>query len=768
MQPLPVDPYVSEIRRLLATHRRLVVTAPPGSGKSTRVPPALVDAGRVVLLQPRRVAARSLARRIAWERTWDIGGEVGWHIRFERRFTKDTKLIVATEGILVRRLISDPLLSDTATVILDEFHERSVHADMSIALVRQALSARDDLRVVVMSATLDAERVASYLGDAPVVSIPGGLHPVEIEWRPGLAVDAAVRSELSLSRGDVLCFLPGAREIRAAADRLSNLPREIEIHELHGSLDVEAQEAALVPSTRRKVILATNIAETSLTVEGVDTVIDTGLHRVLRFERSVGIDRLQTERIPADSADQRAGRAGRTGPGRAVRLWDPRSEMRPHREPEVHRIDLAGTLLDILAWGDEPESFAWFDAPATDRIEEDLRLLAGLGAIRDGRLTETGRALQRLTVHPRLGRVLLSATDRKAAAVLCAVISDGDRWAVRELDQEGLGADALLLIDRFDRAPRPLARLAAELESMANAVQPHAGQDTLERALLQGYPDRVARRRAGSSTRLLLASGQGAVLGGSGVTPADEFMVALDTRAGDRDRQAESIVRLASAVDPAWLEASSRETRTLLEGTRVRAVETIFHGSIPLRERPVDPDPAQAAQVLVNELRLRGLEGKEEITLRRLRLAGIEIDLDTVYAQACAGRTELPVIRLRDWIAHDARSRLEQLAPEKIGVPSGRDVPLDYRENGDVVLSIKLQELFGLAEGPRVGPDRRPVTIELLAPNGRPVQVTTDLRSFWENAYQEVRKELRGRYPKHPWPDDPWTAKPTGRTKRRS
>jgi ATP-dependent helicase HrpB len=720
-----------------------------------------------VLLQPRRVAARSLARRIASERNWTIGQEVGWQIRFEKRFSRDTGLLVATEGVLVRRLVGDPLLSDISTVVLDEFHERSVHSDLALAFVRQAMFARPDLRVVVMSATLDAATVAGFL-DAPVLEIPGGIHQVELEWKPGLPMDAAVRDVIGRSDGDVLCFLPGVREIRKVSERLSGLGADVEIHELHGSLDVERQEAAIVPSVRRKVILATNIAETSLTVEGVSAVIDSGLHRVLRYEPSVGIDRLQTERIPRDAAEQRTGRAGRVGPGLAVRLWDERDELRPHREPEIHRIDLASLILDVMAWGDDAKTMEWFDPPAEARIAEDLRLLEQLGAVRGGRLTPEGRALQNLTVHPRLGRVLLSSSDRSAAAKVCAMISEGERWASGELEQAGLGADLLLLLDRFDRAPKVVRRVARELEVVAQQSGPAAGDESIERAILKGFPDRVARRRDGSSSRLLLSTGRGAVLGGHGSTPDSEYVIALDVRAGDRERQAEALVRLASRMDPAWLEPTHVTTESRLDGDRVRGIETSYYGAIAIGERVVEPDPELAVGLLVDGLRSRGLSEGDERLARRLRLAGIELDFDHLFRVACAGRTTLPRFQLSDWIPRGERSRLERMAPERLRVPSGREVRLDYRENGDVVLAVKLQEMFGAAESPRVGPDRTPVRLELLAPNGRPVQITNDLRSFWETAYQEVRKELRGRYPKHPWPEDPWTAEATAGTRRRS
>ena len=356
LSPLPVDQYVEAIVDRLRRERRLVIVAPPGSGKTTRIPPALTVLGKTILLQPRRVAARSLTKRIAAERGWTIGREVGWQIRMERKFSGDTALLVATEGILTARLQSDPLLSDFSVIVLDEFHERSVHADLALALSRQAVEAREDLCLVVMSATLDAAAVAAFLGNAGVVEITGRRYPVEIEYRPDGRPAQAIVDAAGGSGGHILTFLPGQREIEAVRDGLrAHLPAStFTVLPLHGSLSSEEQDRALATSSTRKIILSTNIAETSLTVEGVTAVIDTGLHKVLRYDTSTALDRLQIERVPADSAEQRAGRAGRTAPGRAIRLWDSRDQLRPHREPEIMRVDLSSPLLDVIAWGGVP------------------------------------------------------------------------------------------------------------------------------------------------------------------------------------------------------------------------------------------------------------------------------------------------------------------------------------------------------------------------------------------------------------------------------
>ncbi|HET8945555.1 MAG TPA: ATP-dependent helicase HrpB [Candidatus Polarisedimenticolia bacterium] len=789
MDPLPIDAHLEEIAAQVRARRALVLVAPPGAGKTTRVPPALLDDGPLILLQPRRVAARALARRIAAERGWTIGEEIGWQVRFERRFSPRTRLLVATEGILTARLVEDPLLAGFRTIVLDEFHERSLHADLAIALARQAFLARDDLRLVVMSATLDAGPVAEFLGRCPVIEVPGRPHPVAIEHRPALPLGDAVAELLDRQKGDILCFLPGAAEIRraqeetAAALRRNGADERCELLPLHGSLDAEAQERALAPSPKRKVILATNIAETSLTVEGVTAVVDSGLHKVLRHDPERGIDRLQTERIPLDAALQRAGRAGRTAPGRVIRLWDKAEILRPRREPEIARVDLAGSLLDILAWGEDARRFAWFEAPPPGRIDAALLLLERLEAVQAGRVTARGRILRRFPLHPRMGRLLEAAGGSASAAACCAVLSE--EWAPpRTGAVEATTSDLLSRVDRLLEAPARVRQAAAELQRLAGrlledsadatpAVRGNEASDeeTMRRAILSGWPDRVARRRAPGSDKFVLASGHGAVLGRESGVRDGEFVVALDVvGATGRTGVSEALIRMASRVEPEWLAPTRKDVVHLLDAGsgKVRAFERAWSDDLLLRETPVAPDPEAAGGILAAALLKQEPDEETTLLLCRLRFAGIEADREALLRPALAGRLALPA-RL-DLAAHlpaAARRDLERLAPETIPLPSGRNARLDYREDGAVVAAVKLQELFGLAETPRLGPRRAPVVFELLAPNGRPVQTTRDLRSFWEKTYPEVRKELRGRYPKHPWPEDPWTATPTHRTTRR-
>jgi ATP-dependent helicase HrpB len=694
--PLPVDGLIDTIVALVRDKRRAVIVAPPGAGKTTRIPPALATLGRTILLQPRRVAARALARRIASERNWTIGNEVGWQIRYERRFTDRTRLLVATEGILTARLQEDPLLSDFSVVVLDEFHERSIHADLALALVKQAADTRDDLAIIVMSATMDAAPVAAFLG-ADIIEIDARTHPIDIRYAD-LSMTQAIEQVSRDARGHILCFLPGAREIEAVRRAIpSALP-------LHGSLSVEQQELALAPSRERRIILATNVAETSLTVEGVTDVIDAGLQKILRFDPDTALDHLVTEQISRDSADQRAGRAGRTAPGRALRLWDERMILRPQREPEVRRVDLASAVLDIVAWGGDPRRFEWFERPPEHRIDAALALLKRLGAT-DAR---SAARLRRMPLHPRLARVLLDGGE--SAVRVCALLSE---------DVRGIGSgDALTLADspRLDPAVRELSRFAK-------------GKGDVRRALLAGYPDRVAIRREPGSLRLFLSSGTGAMLTKESGMHSGEFVVALDVSGG-----AESLVRIASVVEREWLTPTHEDViHTIRDDGKVRATKRVWYDAILLKEINVAPDPLEAHRLTQEWQRAN-------------------VDPELVRRIAFAGGDE---------------RRVHQLAPERIVLPSGRTAKLQYQEDGSVLASVKLQELFGLADTPRIGPKQTPVTFALLSPAGRPVQVTRDLRSFWNGAYQEVRKEMRARYPRHPWPDDPWTAEATHRTKRK-
>lgn len=771
MTALPVDNHLPAIRAALASHRAAVVLAAPGAGKTTRVPPALVEHGRVLVLQPRRVAARAVARRIAEEQQWTPGVEVGWHVRFDRRFSAGTRVLLVTEGMLTAYLAADPLLEDVATVVLDEFHERSVHTDIGLALVKQAWVARDDLRVVVMSATLDPEPVAAYLHACPVIDVPGVTHPLSVEYAPGENVTDALRSVLPRTSGSVLVFLPGAGDIDRAMHDATPVAstHAADMLPLHGSLDADAQDRALRPSHHRRIILATNIAETSLTVPDISVVVDTGLHKVARYDAERAIDALVLERVPQDSADQRAGRAARLGPGLARRLWDARDRLRPTRDAEVHRVDLAGLLLNIIAAGNHPASFEWFDAPAPGRVASAMTLLERLGAVHDERITPLGHQLCRLPLHPRLGRVLLDGAGSFEAAAACALLSES---AMRGTAGPAASSDLLPAIDRWRDAPPHARQVASQLqrlarETLGQAARDHVDEATLRRALLAGYPDRVARRRTADRSRVVLASGRGAIMGRESRLVNAEWMVALDVTTISSQ---EAIVRLASAIEPGWLESTDTRVEHRFDDTTgtVKATAVTRYDAIVIREHAVAPDPVERSRLLARAWLDRGPDAATTQLLTRARFAGCALNLDALVQAAAFDARHLDDIYPADALAWADRQYIETSAPETLTVPSGRTARLTYRDDGSVVAAVKLQELFGLADTPRLGPACTPVTLELLAPNGRPVQTTQDLRSFWERTYPEVRKELRGRYPKHPWPDDPWTATPTHRTTRRT
>ena len=813
MTPLPIDAHVDDIVAHVRARRAAVVVAAPGAGKTTRVPPALVDDGPVILLQPRRIAARSIARRIAAERGWTIGSEVGWQVRHERRFTADTRLLVATEGVLTARMQSDPLLSDFRTVVIDEFHERSIHADLGLAMARQAMLARDDLRVVVMSATMDAAPVAEFLGGCPIVEAPGRTFALDVTYRPGAAMEDVVLEALSGNAGlpgnaalsgnavpsgnaaasehavgrtglgaAILCFLPGAPEIRRTQERLASKlrGRQVPVLPLYGALDADAQDAALVAGDGARVILATNIAETTLTVPDVTCVIDSGVQKVARYDADRGVDSLTTERISQDSADQRAGRAGRVQAGRAIRLWDARDRLRRHREPEIARVDLAPVALDVLAWGGDPRAFEWFAPPPQGALDAALELLRRLGVMQaQGHgppgtptslgLTPAADVVRRLPVHPRLERMLIEGRGAASIALACALISE--RYVLPP--RHGATAcDLLAAVDDARALPDHVQRVARDIRETARRALGAAALDriddrTFRQAVLAGYPDRVARRREPTSDRFLLASGTGARLAReSGVLDA-EFIVAVDVSRTDSSG-ADALIRIATGIEREWLQPTDVDLRHEIDASSgaVRAWRVERYDAIEVAERAVAPDPDAAFSLITAELLRRGPDEAAAQLLHRTAFAGVRLTFDDLVQSAAAGARRLSDVDLAGAVPADVRRRLARDAPERLAVPSGREARLEYRDDGSVFAAVKLQELFGLAETPRMGPNRVPVTFELLSPAGRPVQVTSDLRSFWTRVYTEVRKELRARYPKHPWPEDPWTAPPTHRTGR--
>jgi len=844
MIPLPIDPSLPRILDALRKHRGLVLVAAPGSGKTTRVPPAIVGAGlldeanpSVIVLQPRRVAARSTAARIASERGWTLGGEVGYQVRFERRASSATRLMIQTEGVLTRQILADPFLEKVGAVVLDEFHERSLHSDLALALLREIRrEVRPDLRIIVMSATLDAESVARFLDDAAVIEVPGRTFPVEVAYQDAArptdpeTIAGAVAEVLAdrSNRGHVLVFLPGMAEIRRAAKAVEPIAERAGavVLPLHGSLPSDEQDRALRPSDHRKIILSTNIAETSLTIDGVTAVIDSGLARVARHDSSRGLDRLDLERISQASADQRAGRAGRTAPGRCVRLWSERrhAALAPFDEPEIQRVDLCSTLLALRSWGaSEPERFGWFEAPAAGRIEAAESLLVRLGALDPGTgaITPRGNRMLALPTHPRLARLLLAAAERgmlREGAALAALLSEKD---IAERGRSGGGArrGASDLLGRLDllaeaeasrfapslrnrgvdpaaarqaaRVRDDLMRLGSRLEKGSRHRNEPEGADREEallKLLILAYPDRVTKRRGAEETGVMVG-GRGVRLAPESVVRQGELFLALDPREERRRGTLELRVSIASEARLEWLEElvpqsirRERPTRYDDDRERVVSVNQLWYEDLLLREAPAPPaDSREASTALFEALRPRVEaifrdDAAAAAWLARyefVRLALPELEWPEIAAEAlaeqleyiCQGKSKAREVReapkvpyLVGMLSPDQARELDQSAPETLTLPSGRRVRPSYEPGRQPVLSAKLQELFGWTETPRLARGRVPILLELLGPNFRPVQVTSDLKSFWTTTYAQVRKDLRGRYPKHPWPEDPLTA----------
>jgi ATP-dependent helicase HrpB len=835
--PLPIDAALPDLLAAVRAGRAAVLRAPTGAGKTTRVPPALVEAGlvgggTVVMLEPRRVAARAAARRMAAEHGSALGDVFGYQVRFDRKAGPRTRVLVVTPGVLLRRLHDDPFLDGVGAVVFDEFHERGLDADLALGMVKLVREAvRPDLVAVVMSATIDPGPVAAYLGGAPVVDSAGRSYPVEVHYRPRradtpapVAAAAGVREALALTDGGVLAFLPGLREIRQAADELADLADRLELLPLHGDLPPEQQDRALQRLDRRKVVLATNVAETSVTVEGVTAVVDTGLARQLGFEPAVGMDRLRLVPISRASADQRAGRAGRTRPGVCLRLWDePGHRSRPEQtEPEIRRVDVCGAALQLLALGETNVSnFPWLDRPRPEAIEQAERLLDQLGLVRGGALTDLGRAAARLPVHPRLGRLLVEGHrlgQPRRAALAAALLAERDPFtrpdgpptrtapptASDVLDR----VEALEAFERTKRLDGPIGTLhrggafgvLEARDQLARLVagdgRPPAGPGDPDEAVLRvvfaAYPDRLARRREPGSSRALTVGGRGVKLAPtSGVREPDLFVCADVDAAG-----ADAFVRLASGVERSWLPAERITTRVEVtfdeQAERLAARKRTRFDDLVLDDTQAHiADEADAARVLAAAARDRldkvlpdadSEAGRFRTRVRCLRswLPGLNLpafdaaDLGELLEHLARGRRSLGELRAGPWLdlmrgqlSYEQSRTLDREAPDHLEVPSGSHVRLEYEEGRPPVLAVRIQELFGLAETPRVGGGRVKVLLHLLAPNHRPQQVTDDLASFWKNGYPVVRKELRGRYPKHSWPDDPLTAEALRGAKRR-
>ncbi len=828
----PISPLLPQIRDSLLQHPRLVLEAPPGAGKTTQVPLALLDAPwregrRIVMLEPRRVAARSAATFMARQLGEEVGETVGYRIRFENRTSARTRIEVVTEGILTRMIQDDPLLEDVAAILFDEFHERHLAGDLGLALALDVQSQlREDLRIVVMSATLDGERLARFL-DAPRLSSEGRSFPVEITHFParrdeGLEPQArrAVEQALAQHPGDVLVFLPGQREIARVQTALEGvLDPAVQVLPLHGELPLEQQTRVLQPDAQghRRVVLATNVAESSVTLPGVRVVVDAGLAREPAYDPNSGFSRLETATISQASADQRAGRAGRVASGWAYRLWPQSQRLEAQRRAEIGQVELAALALELAAWGSDALRFV--DAPPPGALAAARELLQRLGALgalgAGGAVTDLGRRMLALGTHPRLAAMLLQAQGPRAQALACDLAA-----LIEARDPLRQGGDALaarwraLAAFRRGRAPADanrggLAAIEAAARQWRRRVRCEAAPpDDIEAhelgdVLAHAFPDRIAARHPTDPMRYLLANGRSARLFDNSDLRGEPWLVASELRFEARD----GLVLRAAPVDERWLRREFPDRFVQEDTVRwdaerralVALRETRFDRIVLDSRSAGSVDPAHAAAALTDAVRELGLEAlpwtdglrqwrarvqslrqwMPELALPDYGDATLLATLDDWLKPAFAGKRRLDALgeeelgeALKSPLPWAQRQLVERHAPTRITVPSGMERRIEYaldHEDAPLppVLAVKLQELFGLADTPRVADGRVPLTLHLLSPGGRPLQVTQDLRSFWSNTYPEVRKEMKGRYPKHPWPDDPWSATATHRAKPR-
>lgn len=835
---LPISSALSGIVDNLRKNQVTIIAAPPGSGKTTGVPPALLNMldgrNKVYLLQPRRMAARTVAARLAQLLDCSVGGLVGYQVRMDKRLSSESRIVVMTYGVLLRKLQNDPLLDDAAVVLLDEFHERSLEADLTLGMLTRIQTIREDLKIGLMSATLDVDPIAKFLNEAPVISVSGRAYPLQIHYQDRInnqrldeQVSNILPEALRATQGHVLVFLPGVGEIRKTARRISALPisRDLAIMELYGDMTPERQDAVLQDAQKRKVILSTNVAETSITIPGVDCVIDSGQARIMRMNPAVGLPRLDLEPISMASAAQRAGRAGRTCPGKCFRLWMKAFDRaRPEFDtPEILRGDLASAVLQLYGWGeDDIAAFPWLTPPTQDAIQSAEMLLRRLQAIDSNQITDLGKEMLRIPAHPRIARMLLEAQRRgvaRQASICAAMLTERDPFIdnssgarISKDHAKLLGLDTADLVARTQRLLSYLdgendaaiqrnsalgVKRAADHyllsldESITDAptdipdsdVADKSGEE-LAKCLLAAFPDRLAKLRQPSSDKGLMVGGQGVRLRTATHSEATLFLC-IDLLQKTSDAE----VRLSTPINEEWLEddqiSIADECFFHPSQKRVVARRRRYWLDLILSEQPVEvSDDAAAAEILFSEVRARWdrvfptkdaalqqllgkvakyaeLSGNNATTIDRAWLEQVAFDL-------CQGKRSLDDVQNGPWLdvvksrlGYDFLFQLQDFLPNEISVPSGNQVKIEYGEGAQPSISVRLQEMFGWQDTPRICGGRVPLLLKILAPNYREIQVTSDLASFWRSGYFEVRKELRRRYPKHHWPEDPLTAKAT-------
>lgn len=822
MQPLPIDETLPALRDALVAQPNVVLHAPTGAGKTTRVPLALLNAPwlagrRIVMLEPRRLAARAAARHMASLLGESVGSTVGYRTRFDTRVGVDTRIEVVTEGVLTRLLQHDPELAGYGIVIFDEFHERSLQADLGLALSLDVQAAlRPDLRLLVMSATLPRERAAEFLGNAPMVASEGRSFPVDVRYLGGgpkqstpARTAAAVERAVAGQSGGVLVFLPGAAEIHKTAALLAKrLPRDVLLAPLYGALPPAEQDKAIAPAPagKRKIVLATNIAETSLTIEDVRVVVDCGLARVARFEPKSGMTRLATARIARDSADQRAGRAGRVAPGVCYRLWSESEHARlaATSTPEILEADLAPLLLELARWGvADPADLRWLDPPPDAACAQARDLLVALDALtEDGRLTAHGRTLSDMPAHPRLAHMIARAGELDCGATACMIAALLAEQDVLSADARTADLQTRLEALAGDQVGAPVVRARLErVRKSARELRRRSGIgdtaiDTARAGLLTAfaYPDRIAQRRPGNAPRYQLANGRGAYFAAPEALSKTPYLAVAELDGDPREAR----IFVAAALDAVDLEKHFAEHIAAHDAVRwdaqtgaVIARREYRLGALLLRDEPLQKvDPEEVTAALVDGIRQAGnaslpwtpaLRQWQQRVLFLRRVFGDdwpEVDnaalmaaLEQWLAPYLAGIRRLSQLEavplhhaLNALLTPQQQRELDTLAPSHITVPTGSRIAIDYGANNPV-LAVRLQEMFGCDQTPTIAGGRVPLTLHLLSPARRPVQITQDLAGFWRSSYQDVKRDMKGRYPKHPWPDDPLAAEPTRRTK---
>jgi len=832
---LTINEALPALNGALEVRRGVLLEAPPGAGKSTIVPIALLQSPwlkgqKILMLEPRRIAARAVANRMSVLLGEPIGRTVGFRTRLETRVSRETRLEVVTEGILTRMLQEDSALTGIGCVIFDEFHERSLNADLGLALcIESQQSLREDLRLVVMSATLDLKPLVRLLGDAPVVSAKGRSFDVHTHYVPRrneihleLQISQLVRAALRQHEGDILCFLPGAAEIRRVQRTLqeADLERSVRVMPLYGELEGTEQDAALAPSApgQRKIVLATSIAETSLTIEGIRVVIDSGMRRYAEFDPATGMSRLVTGKVSQAAADQRRGRAGRLSEGECYRLWSEgtHASLSPQTPPEILHADLAPLALELACWGAvDATSLAWLDPPPAAPLAQARDLLLKLEAIdANARVTSHGRTLDRLGMHPRLGHMLVKAQELGATRLACdlaAILSERDilragvgardadlrfRVAVLRGDSREVPAGVTVDARAKAQAQRSSSRWQRDLPRARDTADPHEATGVL---LAWAYPDRIARAR-GDGARYVLASGRGARFGEPQALAKSEFIVAAELDGVDREARIflaapvslQDLEKYFAALITDKAEIHWDDRAAAVSAKRERSLGALLLESSEMR----DPDPDAIQDAVLTGIRQAGIAGlpwTKELRQRQARVMlmrqyhvpspapwpdlsdeALERALEQWAPPWIAGFTRREHFArldlsnaLRSFLTHAQATILDREAPTHFTVPSGSHIPIDYLDGENPTLSARLQELFGLNETPTVAGGKLPLLLKLLSPAGRPVQITKDLVSFWNRGYHEVKKDLKGRYPKHYWPDDPYTAQATRRARPR-